>query len=75
MPVVIVEMWEGRTVEQKRNLVKALTQAMVEHAGSNPAHLHVIIHETPRESWGRDGTLATELEAPQMANERNDRTA
>lgn len=60
MPVVIVEMWQGRTVEQKRNLVKALTQAMVEHAGANPTHLHVIIHETPRDSWGRDGKLGSE---------------
>ena len=64
MPVVIVEMWEGRTVEQKRRLVKAITAAMVEHAGSNPTHLHVIIHETPRESWGRNGVLGTELEEP-----------
>lgn len=75
MPVVIVEMWEGRTVEQKRRLVKALTEAMVEHAGANPTHLHVIIHETPRESWGRDGTLATEPEAAKTANTGSDRSA
>ena len=62
MPVVIVEMWEGRTVEQKSRLIKALTDAMVEHAGASPTHLHVIIHETPRESWGRDGKLAAALE-------------
>jgi 4-oxalocrotonate tautomerase len=64
MPVVIVEMWEGRTVEQKKNLIKALTDAMVEHAGASPTHLHVIIHETPRESWGRDCKIATEPESP-----------
>jgi 4-oxalocrotonate tautomerase len=61
MPVVIVEMWEGRSVEQKRRLVQAITAAMVEHCGSDPQHLHVIIHDTPRESWGRDGKLATDL--------------
>jgi 4-oxalocrotonate tautomerase len=32
MPFVIVEFWQGRTVEQKRNLVKAITQAMIDHA-------------------------------------------
>ena len=32
MPFVVVEMWKGRTVEQKRNLVKAITDAMIEHA-------------------------------------------
>ena len=36
MPFVIVEMWEGRTVEQKRRLAKAITDAMVEHAGCKP---------------------------------------
>jgi 4-oxalocrotonate tautomerase len=41
MPFVVVEMWEGRTVEQKRRLVRAITDAMVEHAGCRPDHLHV----------------------------------
>jgi 4-oxalocrotonate tautomerase len=60
VPVVIVEMWEGRTVAQKRALVKAITDAMVEHAGARPEHLHVIIHETRRESWGRGGVLGSD---------------
>jgi single-strand DNA-binding protein len=47
MPFVVVEMWEGRTVEQKRKLVRAITDAMVEHAGCKPDHLHVVIHDTP----------------------------
>lgn len=62
MAVVTVEMWEGRTVEQKRRLVAAITQAMVEHAGASPDNLHVIIHEIPRHNWGRAGVLGSELE-------------
>lgn len=50
MPVVIVEMWEGRAVEQKRNLIKAITQAMVDKADCKPTHLHVIIHEISKEN-------------------------
>lgn len=57
MPVVTVEMWEGRTIEQKRRLVKAITEAMVEHADARPDALHVIIHDVPRESWGLAGVL------------------
>lgn len=57
MPVVVVEMWEGRTVEQKRALVRAITDAMVQHAGARPDHLHIIIHEVPRHNWGRAGVL------------------
>ena len=64
MPVVTVEMWEGRTVDQKRKLVKAITEAMVEHCGASPTHLHVIIHDVPRDSWGRDGTLGSDIESP-----------
>lgn len=62
MPFVVVEMWEGRTVEQKRNLVRAITDAMIEQAACKPDHLHVVIHETPKESWGRGGTLAIDME-------------
>jgi 4-oxalocrotonate tautomerase family enzyme len=63
VPFVIVEMWEGRTVDQKRKLVRAITDAMVEHAGAKPDHLHVVIHDTPKESWGRAGVLSID-EAP-----------
>lgn len=62
MPVVTVEMWEGRTLEQKRGLVAAITDAMVRHAGARPEHLHVIIHEIPRHNWARAGVLGTDLE-------------
>lgn len=61
MPFVIVEFWEGRTVDQKRNLVKAITQAMVDEAGCKPEHLHVVIHDTPKDSWGRGGVLGIDM--------------
>jgi len=62
MPFVIVEMWEGRTVDQKRKLVKAITQAMIDHADCKPDHLHVVIHDTPKNSWGRGGVLGIDME-------------
>lgn len=69
MPFVIVEMWEGRSVDQKRRLVRAITDAMMNEAGAKPDHLHVVIHETPKESWGRAGILSTDMqpEAPAAA--------
>jgi 4-oxalocrotonate tautomerase len=57
MPVVTVQMWEGRTPEQKRRLMQALTQAMVEHAGARPEALHIVLHEIPKENWGSVSTL------------------
>ncbi len=60
MPVVTVQLWEGRTLDQKRALVKAITEAMVEHAGAKPDGLHVILQEIPRENWGRGGVLGVD---------------
>jgi len=60
VPVVTVQLWEGRTLEQKRALVAAITQAMVEHADAKPDGLHVILQEIPRENWARAGVLGVD---------------
>jgi len=65
MPVVTIQMFEGRTVEQKRRLVQAITDAMVEHAAARPDGLHVVIHDVPRENWARGGRLAVDREDAQ----------
>lgn len=57
MPVVQVQIWEGRSVGQKRRLVRAITEAMIEHGESNPSGLHVVINEYPKENWARAGVL------------------
>ena len=62
MPVVTVDLWPGRSVNQKRRLVAAITAAMVEHAGAGSEHLHVIIHDVAKDSWGRDGRLGIDNE-------------
>ena len=60
MPVVTVQLWPGRTRKQKHALVKAITDAMVEHAGAKPTHLHVILQEIPREDWALAGVMGDE---------------
>ncbi len=62
MPVVTVQMWTGRTVEQKRKLTKAITEAMIEHADAKPDGLHVVIQEVPPENWARAGVLGIDRE-------------
>jgi 4-oxalocrotonate tautomerase len=62
MPVVTVETWEGRTVEQKRALVAAITDAMETHFETKRENTHVIIHDIPKESWGRGGRLSIDIE-------------
>lgn len=67
VPVVIVHLWEGRTVDQKRLLCRAITDAMVEHADASPSGLHVIIEEIARENWARAGVLGIDRTDPDAA--------
>lgn len=57
MPVVRVEMWEGRSIEQKQELVRALTDETARIAGCAPESIYVIIHDVPRANWGSAGEL------------------
>jgi 4-oxalocrotonate tautomerase len=60
MPVVTVQMWTGRTQQQKRALARAITDAMVQHAGAKSTNLHVIIQEIPKENWALAGVMGDE---------------
>ncbi len=62
MPFVNVHMLAGRTVEQKRALLRAITDAMVQHAGAGPDHLHVTVQEYELDNWARGGVLVSDLE-------------
>ena len=76
MPFVNVHMWTGRTIEQKRRLLRAITDAMVEHAAAKPAHLHVTIQEYELENWARAGSLAADQVAAAVpADAASDATA
>jgi len=56
VPVVIVEMWQGRNEEQKAKLIKGVTKAFEDI--SVPAdQLHIIIHDVPKCNWGPAGNL------------------
>ncbi len=60
MPVVIIEMWSGRTDEQKEKLIKGITKAF-EDIGVKPEHLNIVIHDVPRSNWGVRGEQASKL--------------
>lgn len=61
MPVVMVYMLPGRTEEQKRQLVKAMTDAMVDIAKAPRENTAVLINEVPKTDWAVGGTLATDM--------------
>ncbi len=59
MPVVTVEMWEGRTIEQKKQLVEGITSAMTK-LGIPAQAVHIIIKDVPKYNWATGGKLASE---------------
>jgi 4-oxalocrotonate tautomerase len=60
MPTIRVEMFEGRTPEQKKNLVKALTEACVETLGSKAESVDVILFDIKKQDWATGGQLWSE---------------
>lgn len=60
MPVVHIEMFEGRTIEQKKNLVKKVTTALVETINCPEEAVIIIIKELPKTNWATGGKLASE---------------
>ena len=57
MPTVIVEVDEGRTVEQKRGLVKDITDAVCKHFKVPAEAVTIYIHEGKKENRGKAGKL------------------
>ncbi|GAI01123.1 unnamed protein product [marine sediment metagenome] len=54
MPVVIVEMWEGRTIEQKKQLAEGITSSFVK-IGVPQEVVHIIIKDNPKHNWAIGG--------------------
>ncbi|HZN48647.1 MAG TPA: 4-oxalocrotonate tautomerase [Ramlibacter sp.] len=60
MPTIRVDLFEGRTPEQKRNLVKALTQACVDTIGSKPDSVDILLFDIKPSDWATGGELWSE---------------
>lgn len=59
MPVVIVEMWEGRSVENKKQLAEGIAAAFA-RIGIPLEHLHIILKDNPKRNWAIGGKLCSE---------------
>ena len=60
MPRIIVQAISGRSVEQKRELVRRLTEVTVEVFRVAPDTVTVRIEEVGPENFGRAGVLAVD---------------
>jgi 4-oxalocrotonate tautomerase len=60
MPTLRVELMEGRTPEQKKALVQALTQAVVDTLGSKPESVDILLYDIKRQDWATGGVQWSE---------------
>ncbi|RLI79986.1 4-oxalocrotonate tautomerase [Archaeoglobales archaeon] len=62
MPVVKIDMWEGRDRETKRKLIQAVTKAVSETLNVSAEHIHIILNEVPKDNWGMMGEQVSRLD-------------
>ena len=66
MPTIRVELFEGRTVEQKRALAEALTEATVRTLGESPDGVDIVFFDVPRHNWATGGRLWSDQQQQQQ---------
>lgn len=57
MPTFNIQLFAGRTVEQKRKLVEEVTRVTCETLGCSTDSVDIIITDVAKENWATAGTL------------------
>ncbi len=57
MPIVQIEILEGRTIEQKRAMVKEVTDAICRSLNAKPEAVRIIIRDMKFEDYASAGVL------------------
>lgn len=61
MPIAQINIIEGRSDEQKENLIVEVTQAISRAIDAPPASVRVIINEMPKQHFGIGGESVKKL--------------
>ena len=57
MPIIHVHLFEGRTVDQKRKLVAAMTEAVVKSLEAKPETVRILLHDMSKNDMAVAGVL------------------
>ncbi len=57
MPTIRIDMLEGRTTEQKRALVAAITEACVKTVNATPESVDILLFDIAKNNWASGGQL------------------
>ena len=61
MPVIQITISQGRSVEQKRELVKVLTRETARIMKTKEEKIRILIYEVSKENWGNAGMLGVDM--------------
>lgn len=61
MPVIQVTISQGRSVEQKRELVQVLTRETARILKTREDAIRILIYEVSKENWGNAGVLGLDM--------------
>jgi phenylpyruvate tautomerase PptA (4-oxalocrotonate tautomerase family) len=59
--IIEISMFEGRSVEAKKELIRTLFRRLETEFGISPQDVEITIFETPRHNWGIRGVPGDEL--------------
>jgi phenylpyruvate tautomerase PptA (4-oxalocrotonate tautomerase family) len=62
--IIEISMFEGRTIEARKNLIRLLFSRIGEYCDRKPNEIEVTITETPRHNWGFRGLPGDEIGLP-----------
>lgn len=57
MPIVTIKLVEGRTIEQKRQIAKKITETITEVVDVKPEAVEIIFEEMKKENFAKAGKL------------------
>jgi 4-oxalocrotonate tautomerase len=60
MPNITIQWYAGRTTEQKRELTRAITDAVVKIGKTTPEQVHIVFQDVEKSDWGWNGKLASD---------------
>ena len=60
MPNITIQWYAGRTEQQRRELVAAITDAMVQIGKTTPDQVHIVFQDIEKGNWGVNGRLASD---------------
>ena len=67
MPTIRIDLFEGRTHEQKAALVSEITRACVKVLGGSADSVDILFYDIARQNWATGGTLWSDQSPPPPA--------